>query len=44
MAIGGLQGNLATLANVCSIAGAFLLKADQARVIVDEMVGVIRDH
>jgi hypothetical protein len=44
MAIGGSQGNLATLVNVCSIAEAFLLEADDARVIVDEVVGVIRDH
>ena len=44
MAIGGSLGDRATLANVCSVAEAFLLKHEEARALIDEMVVVIRDH
>jgi len=42
MALGGIRGNLATLANACSIAPLFLLDEVRAREIAESVVEGVR--
>ena len=41
MQIGGVQGNLSTLANVLSVCGAFLLSEVEARVLIERQVAIV---